>query len=734
MKIARLLLITFFILGGFAVAKSGVAVIDAHRQLVIDRQLAIAAQARSDWYEGTVAMSFERSVMQVALSLEDPIPPAFMALINEQRAQSDALLEGALDAISTLQTFDNAPRFLAEVTEARAGIDALREEADRTLNVPASQRDAALARALPYELKALIERLYATASLLVLADGASRTEEMKLSRIQALAWEVREYGGRARTFYAIASLKGVPIPLRDFGEAQIDTSRAEAAWNQLRLATDAYPIPASLMADIEQADTLFAQEYLTALDRMNRAMEEMRSGQRVEIPFSFDAFFALSNAGLDSVAALAPAAGEHIQLYWAEALRESRLSRMWSAIGMLLLALLIAATLWIMHRKVIRPIEAATTALTHIANGDIDRQFRQTQRNLDEMKIMWDALEKLAFSLRATREREAADRLAEIKAKEGIMGELTVAFSKMSKGDLTHEIKTDYGEGYRALVADFNTTVQKLREAIAAVAHNSSALTNRSEAVSSAILDLSSRTEKQTKMVAETAARLNELLNVLRKTKENMRQSSHTATDAAERSVNGSSVVRRAIGTMDLIKSTSAKINGFSSVIDDIAFQTGILSLNAGVEAARAGKAGKGFAIVAQEVRGLANRASASAQQIKELVDESEKIISNGVEEVSRTGASLGEITKLVKTVRENVQGVDEAAQVQTEMIEHIGATMSEIDEMTKKNAAMVDETTCISEALRDTSQRLKTAVGHFTLEITESTSQLHVSNQPVAA
>lgn len=716
MRIARAVMLVLGVVGAFALLLAAERLRQAHHKVVQDVQLAALAGARSDWYEGIVALSFERSVTQVALSLDTAVPSAFLDLIAQQRRESDRLLDRASGMLGDQPSFENHPHFAERARATRARIAELRREADDLLSVTGASRDPVRARALPYELKSRIEELFAAAGLLVLPDGDSSTREMVLGRIQSLAWEVREYGGRARTFYAIAALTGRPIPIAYVGEARIDTARAEAGWHQLGVAAEAVSLPAPLLAAIEDAERPFSATYLPALARMDAAMNALRTGATAEIPYDFDTFFAMSNSALDAVAGIAPIAGDHIQAYWAAQLRDSRRERVVSGMIMVVIAALTVLSLLALHARMVRPLETATRTLRDMAAGDLDGTFPRTHRGLHEIRVIGEALETLTRTLKAAREDAERERQAEQRAKEGIIGELMEALGRLSAGDLTHEITRDYGEAYRDLVVNFNSTCANLRRVVSDVVETALDIAMRSDALGTAVEELSVRTENQTSMVAETAERLKELSHVLEKAAATSAASTRTASEAARTAEASRDVVRTTTASMDLIRNTSEEITGISSLIDDIAFQTSLLSLNAGVEAARAGEAGRGFAVVAQEVRALADQVSDAARKVKELVAASAVNVGSGVENVERTGDALREITSMVKAVTGNIAEIDAASRMQAETLSQIGQTMHEIDATARQNAAMVDEATATSTALREKSVELRSAVGRFVI------------------
>jgi methyl-accepting chemotaxis protein len=242
-------------------------------------------------------------------------------------------------------------------------------------------------------------------------------------------------------------------------------------------------------------------------------------------------------------------------------------------------------------------------------------------------------------------------------------------------------------------------------------------INHASSEIASGNLDLSSRTEQQAASLEQTASSMEELTSTVKQNADNAQQANQLAVSASSIAVKGGAVVKEMIDTMGAINGSSRKIVDIIGVIDGIAFQTNILALNAAVEAARAGEQGRGFAVVASEVRSLAQRSAAAAKEIKTLIGDSVDKVGAGSKLVSEAGKAMDDVVGSVKHVTDIMTEIMAASREQSTGIEQVNQAISQMDQATQQNAALVEEAAAASQSLRDQAGKLAQVVSVFKLD-----------------
>ena len=296
------------------------------------------------------------------------------------------------------------------------------------------------------------------------------------------------------------------------------------------------------------------------------------------------------------------------------------------------------------------------------------------------------------------------------------------ATHRVADGDLScvieHQSQDESGQVLQAL-QQMQTSLEGV---VTKVRDNADSVATASQQIANASQDLSSRTEEQASALEETAATMDELAATVRTNTENAQQADQLARSASAIAVQGGEVVGKVVTTMQNINASSRKISDIIGVIDGIAFQTNILALNAAVEAARAGEQGRGFAVVASEVRSLAQRSAEAAKEIKTLISRSVEQVSHGTDLVDQAGKTMGEIVGSIRRVSDIVTEITTATQEQSLGIQQVGQAISQLDQTTQQNAAMVEESAAAAETLKDQAMQLVQTVAVFRLSGTPST------------
>jgi methyl-accepting chemotaxis protein len=255
---------------------------------------------------------------------------------------------------------------------------------------------------------------------------------------------------------------------------------------------------------------------------------------------------------------------------------------------------------------------------------------------------------------------------------------------------------------------------QKVSATIGEIKASGREVTNASAEISTSTTDLSQRTEEQAASLEETSAAMEELSATVKKNAENAQQASKSATATRDVADRGGQVVAKTVEAMAKIEDSSRKISDIIGVIDEIARQTNLLALNAAVEAARAGEAGRGFAVVASEVRSLAQRSSQAAKDIKDLITNSTVQVKEGVELVNKAGVSLSEIVESIKQVAVIVADIANASIEQATGIEQINKALTQMDEVTQQNSALVEENAATAKTLEHQAKAMDEQVAFF--------------------
>jgi methyl-accepting chemotaxis protein len=424
-----------------------------------------------------------------------------------------------------------------------------------------------------------------------------------------------------------------------------------------------------------------------------------------------------------------------------------------------------AIALYLTSRSIRVPIAALTSRMDRLRNGDpefetpfvdhhneigdIARALEASRQNaieLSQARLEIDSrlgeetsrsadtsqfLEEIATVVSAARDGQLSQRLSQT-GRTGFLSELSRSLNSLlsvieagisdtskvinslAEGEVNNRMEGSYKGVFAQLMKDVNKLGDQLRLIAGQIGGATAAVQGATREISTGIMDLSNRTEQQASSLEETAASMEELAATVRQNADNAQQANQLAADARQLAVGGGDIANRAVSAMDKIEQSSKQVSEIVGLIQEIAFQTNILALNAAVEAARAGEAGRGFAVVANEVRALAQRSAQASKDIKQLIAHTDGNVTEGVQLVQQAGASLTEITNSVRKVADIISEIAAASQEQSSGIDQVSKAITNMDEMTQQNAALVEETNAALHSAKSQIEQLRQAVSFF--------------------
>jgi len=646
MSISRVSAILAAILAGIAVLLTGLVLAERLNSLRdTQRQRAITTEAAGLGI-GLVELSLERSLVQVTLQLPNPLAPQHRAMIESQRQKAGERFAAALAGLDGLGG-ERAARLAAYLRARVAELHRLREEADRQLVLPRDRRDPAFLARWSAEVPALISRLEERRNTLRGPGDLVPVTVMDQEQLQHLAWAVREYGGRDRTFLAVAlALNTAPDGAARARMAELDGTVQRRLAQLETLAQTGHVQPA-----LREATERVLAEYRGYQALRGRILAAAPGGW----PIDFDAFFVESSRVLDLAAALSRGSADANAAHWRD-IGNAEVVAGLLAFAVLLAALAAATALALfVRRRVSAPCAALAVATARLAEGRLDVEVT-VARPTTEIASVVAALEALRQRL-----REAAE------ADRGMAAERA---EKDRRQAATESFTRDFSTAIGGVLGSFANSVGQMREASAGMRE----LARSTMADAAAMREANQQGAERLASAAGAAERLAAAAEGLARDMQ-----------AAEAQVQGAvAEARDSDRTMQGLAASADEINAVMDTIRQIAGQTNLLALNATIEAARAGEAGKGFAVVASEVKNLATQTAKATDDVARRIEavrrasgEAAGSIGRIAEAVAGVQAAAAAIAAGIASQREAVvamaDDVREVAQANESVAERMG-------------------------------------------------------------
>ncbi|MFK8260065.1 methyl-accepting chemotaxis protein [Erwinia sp. AnSW2-5] len=364
---------------------------------------------------------------------------------------------------------------------------------------------------------------------------------------------------------------------------------------------------------------------------------------------------------------------------------------------------------------VLRKITTTQNAFLDIVVNFADSQSAQLQA--EGVKAVNDGSTAIRITLIFSLLAIAAAMLLGFLLTRSIVRPLREAVSiaeNVAAGDLRTTIHVSSTDETGQLMLALKNMNDNLLKIVNEVRAGTDLIATASSEISAGNMDLSSRTEQQASSLEETASAMEQITATVKQNADNARQANQLAAQASQVAVQSGDAVKQVVSTMEMINGSSKKIVDIISVIDGIAFQTNILALNAAVEAARAGEQGRGFAVVASEVRSLAQRSASAAKEIARLIQDSVARVDEGGRQVAKAGLTMDEVLSSVKSVTGIIGEITIASAEQSSGIDEINMAITQMDQVTQQNAALVNQSAAAAQSMQEQAEQLSLAIRVF--------------------
>jgi methyl-accepting chemotaxis protein len=607
---------------------------------------------------GVYDVLLERLTTNGALQSSDPLTPETRQEIDARRLSADDLFKSNLPQLLATD-FPRKNDILAALEKAQRNADTARRQADAMLALAKAERDPSL---LANYIPVMTAWVNATLAVWVAEANSQSLSDPTLNRfnrIKQLSWRLREISGLERSIIAAALASGAPISAAMADQIVGYRAQIDLVWRMLMDATADQPADGAIQHALSEARVRYFNEFVPLADQMRQLSREKAS-----YPMSSRVWVNITHPQLDSFLGVLRAASrlseEHADRLEAQARRQLvlTLAGIVAALGLTLCSLIVV------HRRLTVPIARLTRAIRALAAGRTDIRVTHTDRS-DEIGDVARAVEHFKINLIESRRLQAEQEAAHVARQQRAveLEALTKVFEAKVTGvlELLDMSSSELTETARSLTLSADQTTHQSREVVT----TAQLAAQNVEAVARAAVQLASSAQEIGVQTNKSA------------------QSSDNAVD----------VSRRVNATVKTLANVAERIGEVVKLINGVARQTNLLALNAAIEAARAGEAGRGFSVVAAEVKTLSDRTANATAQIGVQIDNIRDITKEVVQEIQTVGATIEEINAFAQVIAATAEQQEAASH-------EIAQSMTETAESTKivtRSIAQVEEAAMVT-------------------------------------
>jgi methyl-accepting chemotaxis protein len=670
-----------------------VAVVSEWRRLAFSTNASDSITALSHLNKATIELSLERSLAQVGLALPGPFPPQFQQLLDEQRVKSDGHFQALEDHLANA-AIGGETAFVAEVAQLRAQVREIRAAVDPDLRVDQSARLTDGSEIV--RLKAVISSLNNAGNMIrppaAELPGIVNAHDLLMQR----AWITREFGGRERTYFAIATALGEPVDAADRFEMLEAHGRALQSWELTDTLIEAAEIDPNVEARVRTMGAQYFGEYAAL-------REELYAGADAGVyPVDFETYFARSSAALDTAVQVVIAAGIANIEEAAAMKRRATITLIAIIVGSLLALAATALLVRYLLVSVSERLRLATGAMTTLAAGetDVDLSALAGRDEVGEMSMALEVFRRNAQARAELEQRSAADRRREW-ARQDQVQKMVHEFSQKAE---SIQAQLD-GEG--KAMSESST---RLKDSSSEAAMTAVTASEASRTADEAVRTIETQAEELAGSIDEIASQ---------------------AAETQSRADRVAGVAEKVGETVNSLVEDAGRIEAVVGLIRDIAEQTNLLALNATIEAARAGDAGKGFAVVAGEVKGLSEQTAKATDEIVAsigAVQSSTKATAEAMEEIRE---AVEEVAGLTRSLSDGVSGQERSTRAIAASIGQASGGASEaagaLDTLASSVAEADDEAgrvQAVADRLTAVTADLNVTVENFLASVAQDASE----------